>query len=72
MLTTIKGVCSNGTIVLEQTPATDKPIEVFVTFTGEIVEKKKPTDRIFGIGKGIVTYISPDFNEQLEDFKGYV
>jgi prevent-host-death family protein len=31
-------------------------------------EKKRPK---FGCGKGLITYIAPDFDEPLDDFKDY-
>jgi hypothetical protein len=72
MLTTIKGVYNNGAIILEETPPTNKPVNVLVTFT-ESLSEDKPKDRQFGIGKGIVTYISPDFDEPVdEQLKDYM
>lgn len=32
----------------------------------------KKTEREFGIGKGIVEYMSPDFDEPLDDMKEYM
>ncbi|HEV8540976.1 MAG TPA: type II toxin-antitoxin system Phd/YefM family antitoxin [Verrucomicrobiae bacterium] len=33
---------------------------------------KKKTKRKFGCGKGLITYISPDFDAPLDDFKEYM
>jgi hypothetical protein len=72
MLTTIKGVYNQGQIILDETPTNvTEPIEVYVTFT----EKKEPATKKkmeFGFGKGMVTYMSDDFNEPLEDLKDYM
>ena len=47
-----------------------------VDFIDFIEEKKikavEPKKRKFGSMKGIVTYMSPDFDEPLEDFKEYM
>ena len=37
----------------------------------EVVRPKK-TKRKLGLGKGLVTYIAPDFDESLEDFAEYM
>jgi len=71
MLTTIKGIYNNGEITLEEKPAVQEPVKVLVTFVEE--EKpigKKPLE--FGFGKGMVKYISPDFDEPLDDLKDYM
>ncbi|HMR84924.1 MAG TPA: hypothetical protein PKE30_17380 [Niabella sp.] len=73
MLTTIKGVYNNGQIILEELPETDKPVEVLVTFTEKVVKKDDvETTRKFGFGKGSLLYMSPDFNEPLDDLKDYM
>jgi hypothetical protein len=33
MLNTVKGIYKNGHVILEETPETDEPMEVLVTFT---------------------------------------
>jgi len=73
MLTTIKGIYNNGEITLEEKPAVTKPMQVIVTFMEEEVKPsgKKPLRRA-GFGKGTVTYISPDFDEPLDDLKEYM
>ena len=38
MLTTIKGVYNNGSIILEETPEVNRPVEVLVTFIKPIAE----------------------------------
>jgi len=47
-----------------------------VDFIDFIEEKKvkgiEPKKRKFGSMKGVVTYMSPDFDEPLEDFKEYM
>jgi hypothetical protein len=72
MLTTIKGIYNNGEITMEEKPKITQPAKVLVTFVEEVEpdEKKKP--RKAGYGKGTVTYISPDFDEPLEDLKDYM
>lgn len=71
MLHTIKGVYNHGQIILDEMPPTTETMEVFVTFTGQIKTLQKK-ERTFGVGKGIVLYMSPDFNEPLEDLKDYM
>jgi hypothetical protein len=72
MLTTIRGTYSNGQVTLLEAPPTEEPMEVLVTFT-EIVE---PTElnklRRAGYSKGTVVYMSPDFDEPLEELKDYM
>ncbi len=71
MLTTIKGIYNNGEITLEEKPVITQPVEVLVTFVEEVKENgKKPLKA--GFGKGMVTYISPDFDEPLDDLKDYM
>ena len=72
MLTTIKGVYNNGSIILEETPEVNRPIEVLVTFVKPIAEDSHKKPFVFGAGKGMVTSISDDFNEPLEDLKDYM
>jgi len=72
MLTTIRGTYSNGKITLLEAPPTEETMEVLVTFT-EIVEPaelNKP--RRAGYSKGTVVYMSPDFDEPLEELKDYM
>lgn len=71
MLTTIKGIYNNGQIILEELPSTKEPVEVFVTFTQKI-EPEPKMKMEFGFGKGMVKYMSTDFNEPLEDLKDYM
>jgi Protein of unknown function (DUF2281) len=75
MLATIKGVYQNGQIRLDELPDTLDDMEVFVTFTKTITSTTlslpKPK-RIFGIGKGSITYMSADFDEPLDDLKDYM
>ena len=71
MLTTIKGIYENGEIKLEEKPDINKPMQVIVTFMEEVKEgEKKPLKA--GFGKGTFTYISPDFDEPLDDLKDYM
>jgi hypothetical protein len=71
MLTTIKGIYDNGEIKLEEKPDVTKPMQVIVTFMEEVkAGEKKPLE--FGFGKGMVKYISPDFDEPLDDLKDYM
>jgi len=75
MLNTIKGTYNNGQVILEEAPPeTNGPTEVLVTFTGNLVaaENAAKKKRAFGIGKGTVLYMSPDFNEPLDDLKDYM
>jgi hypothetical protein len=65
MLATIKGIYENGKIILDELPQGDSKMEVFVTFVKPIKEKTPKPKRIFGIGKGIITYMSDDFDEPL-------
>ena len=42
-------------------------------FTKDIVAEDKPKERgLFGCMPGVVTYMSDDFNEPLDDFKDYM
>jgi hypothetical protein len=70
MLTTIKGVYQNGQIILEERPPEIDDAEVLVTFTK--LKKTEKKNRIFGAGKDLVLYVSPDFNEPLDDLKEYM
>jgi hypothetical protein len=74
MLSAIKGVYRDGQVILEETPETTGPIEVLVTFTTDLIRSEPPENkkRIFGIGKGSVLYMSPDFNDPLDDLKEYM
>ncbi len=68
MLTQINGVYNNGHIILDEQPTLSKPVKVVVTFMEEeevTVKKKKPL--IAGFAKGTVTFMSPDFNEPLDN-----
>ncbi len=68
MLTTIKGIYDHGQITLEETPQNIERAEVIVTFT-EREKSSQRKDRTFGSGKGLITYMAPDFNEPLDDLK---
>jgi len=70
----IKGIYNKGHVILEEIPETEGPIEVFVTFPTDFVaeQPKEHSKRVFGLGKGLVLYMSPDFNEPLEDLKDYM
>jgi len=46
-------------------------MEVIVTFTQEI-ETSPKKQRKAGFAKGTFTYISPDFNEPLDELKDYM
>ena len=71
MFPIIKGIYNNGQITLEECPETKNPVEVLVTFT-ENVNIMPNAKRKFGFGKGTLLYMSPDFNEPLEDLKDYM
>ena len=80
MLTTIKGIYSNGQIILKENPAINKVVDVLVTFIQEdtitssfnqVLDKSSASKRKFGFSKGIVSYISPDFDAPLDDLKDY-
>ena len=71
MLTSVKGFYENGHVVLEELPKTNERMEVIITFTQEIKEQPKQK-RQAGFAKGIVKYMSPDFNEPLDDLKDYM
>jgi hypothetical protein len=49
-------------------------MEVFVAFTKTIVPTLSisKSKRIFGVGKGSITYINTDFDEPLDDLKDYM
>ena len=73
MQTQIKGIYNNGQVILDEKPTLSKPVKVVVTFMDEeelIVKKKKPL--IAGFAKGTVTFMSPDFNEPLDELKDYM
>jgi len=73
MFTQISGVYNNGNIILDEMPSLSKPVKVIVTFMEDediIVKKKKPL--VAGFGKGTVSFMSPDFNEPLDDLKDYM
>jgi hypothetical protein len=74
MLTTVKGIYINRQVVLEETPETAGPVEVLVTFTDSVMPAtpEQGNKRMFGAGKGMVLYMSPDFNEPLDDRKDYM
>ena len=73
MLTQINGIYNNGNIILDEQPTLSKPVKVVVTFMDEevvTVKKKKPL--VAGFAKGTVTFMSPDFNEPLDELKDYM
>ena len=73
MRTQINGIYNNGNIILDEQPTLSKPVKVVVTFMEEeevTVKKKKPL--VFGFAKGTVTFMSPDFNEPLDELKDYM
>jgi hypothetical protein len=72
MLTTIRGTYSKGQITLLEAPPTEEPMEVLVTFTKVKQAHNMPMQPIFGYSKGIVSYMSPDFDEPLEELKDYM
>jgi hypothetical protein len=72
MLTTIKGIYNNGKITLEEKPEVTQPTKVLVTFVEEVNTNEKREQRKAGYGKGTITYISPDFDEPLDDLKDYM
>lgn len=72
MLTTIRGTYSNGQITLLEAPPTEEPMEVLVTFTKVKQAQNMPMQPIFGYSKGVVSYMSPDFDEPLEELKDYM
>lgn len=59
---------------MDEIPEINGPAEVLVTFTKDIaaVTPKDDKKRVFGVGKGLVLYMSPDFNEPLDDLKDYM
>ena len=69
MLTTIQGTYKNGFIVLDEQPPTVKPVKVLVTFTQEIVSDNdlSETKRKAGFAKGTILYMSPDFDDPIDD-----
>ena len=71
MLTAIKGIYKDGTIILNEKPSIDKPMEVIVTFTQEIETPPKNV-RKAGFAKGFFTYVAKDFNEPLDELKDYM
>ena len=73
MRTQINGIYNNGNIILDEQPTLSKPVKVVVTFMEEeevTVKKKKPL--VFVFAKGTVTFMSPDFNEPLDELKDYM
>jgi hypothetical protein len=69
MLTTIKGIYTNGQIVLEETPPVKNKSKVVVTFLEEI--QPAPQKRKLGSLKGKIG-IPDNFNEPLDDLKDYM
>ncbi|MFT4152901.1 hypothetical protein [Parafilimonas sp.] len=72
MLPTIKDVYKNGQIILEEQPEINEPVDVLVTFTEDIHKTIEKKPLVFGALKGSVVYMSPDFNEPLEDLEDYM
>ncbi len=72
MLSAIKGIYNEGQVTLEETPPTAGPVEVLVTFTKDLELKEPVKKTVFGFAKGAILYVSPDFNEPLEDLKEYM
>jgi glucan biosynthesis protein len=72
MLTTIRGTYSNGKVTLLEAPPTEETMEVLVTFTKVKQAQNVPKQPVFGYSKGIVSYMSPDFDEPLEELKEYM
>ena len=71
MLTAIKGIYKDGTIILNEKPPIDTTMEVIVIFTQEIKTAPKNI-RKAGFAKGFFTYIAEDFNEPLDELKDYM
>ena len=61
MLSTIKGIYTNGTIILNETPPFTESKEVIVIF---LDKEENPKQRVFGSLKG-QAIIPDDFNEPL-------
>lgn len=72
MLTTIRGTYSNRKITLLEAPPTEETMEVLVTFTKVKQAQNVPKQPVFGYRKGVVSYMSPDFDEPLEELKNYM
>lgn len=68
MLSTIKGIYTNGTIILNEIPPFTESKEVIVTF---LDKEEMPKQRVFGSMKGQFK-LPDDFNEPLEDLKDYM
>lgn len=71
MLTIIKGVYHNGQVILDEKPDVQNDVEVLVTFT-EVLKKTASKPLKAGYAKGTVTYISPGFDEPLDEMKDYM
>ncbi len=71
MLTTIKGYYDHGQIILEEKPPVDAKTEVMVTFLTKNTSSKTPVKRKLGGLEGKVK-LPDDFNEPLDELKGYL
>ena len=69
MLPTIKGIYTNGQIILEEIPPVKNKSKVVVTFLEEI--EPTPQKRKLGSLKGKIG-IPDNFNEPLDDLKDYM
>jgi len=71
MLTTIKGIYSDGKIILNEDPPVKTKADVIVTFlTNENAENKQVKRKPGGL-EGKVT-LPEDFNDPLDDLKDYM
>ena len=71
MQTTIRGLYDNGKIILYEKPLIDTPTEVLITFSKEVAtipeQVEHPTFKRSGYGKGTILYMSPDFDDPIDD-----
>lgn len=73
MLTTIKGIYTNGQVLLQEPAPTTEEVEVLVTFTTKVPPAANPVKKpVFGFAKGTVLYMATDFDAPLDDFKDYM
>jgi len=68
--TVIRGIYNNGHIQLYEEPIIEAPTEVIVTFPKQVATvpaAKIPQERKSGYAKYFIYYMSPDFDDTIDD-----
>lgn len=72
MLTTIEGIYENGKIKLDEIPPIRKKSKVLITFLEEVSTSDLSSKERKAGGLAGQVWMADDFNEPLDDLKGYM